>query len=109
MTFRKLADDCWHDMPRLRRVLAGRSTVTRLLADAVREFDPDKVGNAGYDAELLEGVRRQNGTDNRDGFAIMTFLLVTIAAAVISWLIQRWLDNRFPKEQADAWRQELAS
>lgn len=109
MKFHELADQCWHDMPRLRRVLAGRSTVTRLLADTVREFDPKKADAVGYDAELLEGVKRQNGADNRDGFAIMTFLLVTIAAAVISWLIQRWLDNRFPKEQLKEWRRELAA
>lgn len=108
MTFHKLADDCWHDMPRLRRLVAGRSTVTRLLADAVREFDADKAGDAGYEAELLEGVKRQNGSD-KDGFAIMTFLIVTIAAAVISWLIQRWLDNHFPKQQLTEWQQELAA
>lgn len=108
MTFHELSVECWRDMPPVRRVVAGRPAVARLLADAVREFDPDLLPCEGYRDELLERVKRRNDVTEGDGFAILTFLLVTIAAAVISWLIQRWLDNHFPKEQLDAWREELA-
>lgn len=109
MTFHELADECWYDMPPVRRFIAGRSTVDKMLADAVREFDPAKAAVAGYDAELLAGVKRRNSVRDGEGFAILTFLAVTIAAAVISWLIQRWLDNHFPKAQLEAWQRELAA
>lgn len=31
------------------------------------------------------------------GFAIITFVLITVIAAAISWAIERFLDWRFPK------------
>lgn len=114
MTFQKLADDCWRELPTIRKWMAGRGAVTKLLSDAVLEFEPDRVEAcitpdefAGYESRLLDRVKRRSLGDG-EGFAILTFLAVTIAAAVISWLIQRWLDNRFPKSQLDDWRQEIA-
>lgn len=107
MTFAELSDECWADLPPIRKFVAGRATADKVLSDAVLEFDPDRVGSADYEADLLERVKRRNRVTNGEGFAILTFLLVTIAAAVISWLIQRWLDNRFPKEQLDAWKREM--
>lgn len=109
MRFDELADDCWHDLPTVRKWLAGRDAVNKLLADAVLEFEPDYVGMDDYHGRLLGRVKRRNTVIDGEGFAILAFLAVTIAAAVISWLIQRWLDNHFPKEQLDAWRQELSS
>lgn len=110
MTFAKLSDDCWHDLPPVRKWVAGRAAADKLLADAVREFEPDQAACEGYEERLLGRVRRRNEIiDGREGFAILTFLAVTIAAAVISWLIQRWLDNRFPKEQLEEWKRELAT
>lgn len=94
-------------MPAIRKWLAGRDGVEKVLADAVREFEPDRVGSEGYADRLLGRVKRRN--DAGDGFVILTFVLATIAGAVISWLIQRWLDNRFPQTQLDAWRQELGA
>jgi len=107
MTFSTLSDECWHDLPTVRKWIAGRTAVNKLLADAVLEFEPDCVAMDGYSDRLLGRVKRRNTITDGEGFAILTFLAVTIAAAVISWLIQRWLDNRFPKAQLDAWRQEL--
>lgn len=109
MRFDELADDCWHDLPAVRKWIAGRDAVNKLLADAVLEFEPDYVGMDDYEGRLLGRVKRRNTVIDGEGFAILTFLAVTIAAAVISWLIQRWLDNRFPRTQLDAWRQELQS
>lgn len=110
MTFSQLSDDCWHDLPPVRKWIAGRAAADKLLADAVQEFEPDRVAGEGYGERLLGRVRRRNEIiDGREGFAILTFLAVTIAAAVISWLIQRWLDHRFPKEQLAQWQMELAS
>lgn len=110
MTFSQLSDECWADLPTVRRWIAGRVAVDKLLADAVREFEPDQAACDGYQERLLGRVRRRNEImDDRDGFAILTFLAITIAAAVISWLVQRWLDYRFPKEQLELWRQELSA
>lgn len=110
MTFATLADECWADLPAVRRWIAGRAAVDKLLADAVREFEPDQAGCDGYQERLLGRVRRRNKIiDGGDGFAILTFLAITIAAAIISWLVQRWLDYRFPKEQLEQWKQELSA
>lgn len=108
MTFYDLADECWQDLSVVRRWIAGRSAVTRILADAVLEFEPDEAATSGYGERLLGRVRRRNDVGDGEGFAILAFLLVTIAAAVISWLIQRWLDNHFPKSDLEAWQEELA-
>lgn len=116
MTFAKLAEDCWHDMPTLRKWMAGKGAVTKLLADAVMEVDPDRLEAcltadeyAGYEERLLALVKKRNTVIDGEGFAIAIFLLSVVAAAVISWLIQRWLDNHFPKPQLDEWRKEIAS
>lgn len=108
MTFAQLSEECWHDLPPVRKWLAGRAAVDKLLADAVREFEPEQAAFVGYEERLLGRVKRRNQMiDGNEGFAILAFLAVTIAAAVISWLIQRWLDNHFPREQLDQWKQEL--
>lgn len=110
MTFATLSDECWAELPPVRKWISGRPAADKLLADAVREFEPEQAACEGYSERLLGRVRRRNEIiDGREGFAILTFLAVTIAAAVISWLIQRWLDNRFPKEQLEEWRRELAA
>lgn len=117
MTFKTLSDECWAGLPAVRKHIAGRAAVNKLLADAVLEFESDRLEScltaaerAGYRERLLGRVKRRNAViEDKDGFAILAFLAVTIAAAVISWLIQRWLDNHFPKEQLDEWKQELAS
>lgn len=110
MTFSQLADDCWADLPPVRKWMAGRAAADKLLADAVCEFEPDRVECEGYSERLLGRVKRRNKIiDGNEGFAILAFLAVTIAAAVISWLIQRWLDNHFPKEQLEEWKQELTA
>lgn len=116
MTFSKLSDDCWAELPTLRKWIAGRDAVNKLLADAVLEFDADRLeaclthdDYAGYEERLLARVKRRNTVIDGEGFAIAIFLLSVVAAAVISWLIQRWLDNHFPKPQLDAWRKEIAS
>lgn len=110
MTFRTLSDECWRDLPPVRKWLAGRAAADKLLADAVREFEPDRVGCDGYEERLLGRVRRRNEIiDGNEGFAVLAFLAITIAAAVISWLVQRWLDNHFPKEELETWLQELQS
>lgn len=109
MTFQELSDECWGDLPPIRKWLAGREASDRLLADAIREFEPEQADCAGYEERLLDRVKRRNEVRDGEGFAILTFLAITIAAAVISWLVQRWLDNRFPKEELDALRKELAA
>lgn len=109
MTFKELSDECWRDLPTIRKWIAGRDVSDKLLADSVREFEPDQIELEGYEDRLLGRVRRRNQVRDGEGFAVLTFLLVTVAAAVISWLIQRWLDYKFPKEQLEAWRQELST
>lgn len=109
MTFRELSDECWRDLPTIRKWIAGRDVSDKLLADAIREFEPDRVGSAGYDNWLLDRVTARNQVRDGEGFVLLTFLLVTVAAAVISWLIQRWLDYQFPREQLEEWRRELST
>jgi hypothetical protein len=118
MTFRRLSDDCWRELPAFRKHLYGRAAVNRILADAVLEFDPTVAAGAGYAETLLGAVKRRNTVkacrrcrgqcDDRDGFAVLTFVLATVAATVISWLIKRWLDNRFPQSDLQALKQELS-
>lgn len=119
MRFRRLSDECWRELPAIRKRLAGRAAVDRILADAVLEFDPDVASGGGYAESLLTAVKQRymargvarlpdDGSD-RDGFVVLTFVLATVAAAVISWLITRWLNNQFPKSQLHQWQQELAT
>lgn len=107
MSFKNFSDECWRDLPPIRKRIAGRASADKLLADAIREFEPEQADCNGYSQRLLDRVKARNETRDGEGFAILTFLLITIAAAVISWLVQRWLDNRFPKEQLESLRREL--
>lgn len=119
MTFRRLSDDCWRELPAIRKRLAGRAAVNRILADAVLEFDPGVAAGSGYADALLEAVRRRNTVGgcrrcsgkcgDREGFVVLTFILATVAAAVISWLITRWLNNRFPQSDLQSLKQELSA
>lgn len=104
MTLDELADECWAELPPVRRWMAGRGTVKKVLADSLVELDVAMLQRcatadeqSAYEDRLRAKVNRRNAIDpDKDGFVVLTFLLATVAAAVISWLIQRWLDNRFP-------------
>lgn len=102
MTLDELTEDCWRDLPAIRKHLAGRDAVKRVLADALVELDVAELdacrSNAdldGYERRLLNRVERRRMADDKDGFVILTFVLMAVAGAVISWLVQRWLDNHF--------------
>lgn len=120
MTLADLQADAWHDLPPVRKRLAGRQLVGELVVEVVRNWScgyaaacHDDAHRQDYARRLLAQVReshetRAGMTQPEYGF-IWIFLLTTVASAVIQWMIKRWLDNHVSAEQMDAWQSELAS
>ena len=109
MTAESLFEECWRDLPFVRKHLAGRESTFSVFLDALREWDSQALAACGtasqrdqYRDVLLSKVQTRNA--ERYGFAILTILLIAVASAVISWLVQRWLDHRFPKAEFEAMR-----
>lgn len=109
MTVDSLFDECWADLPFMRKHLAGREATYNVFIDALREWDTPALAacRTHYEQELYGQAllsRVQERTGKRYGFAILTIILIAVASAVISWLVSRWLDHLFPKDAFEAMR-----
>lgn len=116
MTIDELVDKMWGDLPPIRKRLAGRDAVRRIVVDAVQEWSPeylmacqDNAQRDVYAADLTKRLERRYTGQQEYGFAIMTVILVALISAVVQWLVKWWLDRNFNREQMQAWQREMAA
>lgn len=116
VTFEELANECWDALPPLRKRLAGKPAVRRMVADALTEWDAPAlaacVSNADleqYEHRLAERIRTRRSASQEYGFALLTILLTAVLVAVIQWLVQRWLDNHFSEADLPRLLQEAVA
>lgn len=112
MTADSLFAECWRDLPFVRKHMMGKENVREVFLDTLRTWDSAGIAACRshyeyerYEDAMLARVERASG--DKYGFAIMTILLIAVASAVISWLVQRWLDHQFPKAEFEAMRAGL--
>lgn len=118
MTVRDLCNEAWEEMPRLRRRLAGRAFVDDMVKLCVINWEgdyldacADDVQRKVYASAMLQQTKRAyqpiSGYEPGEYGFVWVFLLSAAASALIQWLIKRWLDRRFGREEVAAWKQEL--
>lgn len=115
MTIDELVDQMWDDLPPLRKRLAGREAVRRVVVDAVQEWSADYLAacqdNAQRDVYVADLTKRleRRYAGQEYGFAIMSIILLAIVTAVVQWLVKWWLDRNFNRLQMAEWQRELAA
>lgn len=102
MTIDSLFQECWADLPFLRKTLCGKDNARQMFIDTLQEWDSNSLAACvtDYQVEMYgDSLRKrvERRGSERYGFVILTVILVAVASAIISWLIHRWLDNTFPK------------
>lgn len=112
MTVDSLFEECWRELPFVRKHLAGKDATRNVFVDTLREWDSGALGacRTTYEQERYGDIllsRVQARSAKRYGFVILTIILIAVASAVISWLVQRWLDHLFPKADFEAMRAGL--
>lgn len=113
MTFNELVEECWGKLPPIRKHLAGRDAVRRMVADSLTEWDSagiaacmDPVDVRDYEDRLLQRIQTRRSANEEYGFVLLSIVLTAVLVAVIQWLVQRWLDNHFSIEDIARWQQE---
>lgn len=117
MTIDDLVAECWFDLPPVRKRLAGRDAVRRILVDAIQEWSAESLtacsesGKADtYAADLTHRLeRRYSQPQEGYGFVFMSIILVAVISAVVQWLVKWWLDNHFNRELLQGWQREMAA
>lgn len=115
MTLDDLVDECWLDLPPIRKRLAGRDAVRRIVADAVQEWSSDYLAacqdNAQRDVYVADLTKRleRRYAGQEYGFVLMSIILAAVISAVVQWLVKWWLDNHFNRERMAAWQREVAT
>jgi hypothetical protein len=113
MTFDDLTDQCWADLPPLRKRLVGRDTVRQMLEDAVAEWDNESLVTSqsdddlrAYESALVERVKtRRSGQEY--GFVLLSIIATAVLVAVIQWLVKWWLDRNFNRIMLAGWQREM--
>lgn len=116
MTIDDLVTECWADLPPIRKRLAGRDAVRRVVVDAIQEWSADYLAACQdndqrnvYAADLTKRLERRYTGQQEYGFAIMTIVLVAVISAVVQWLVKWWLDRNFNRELMAQWQREMAA
>lgn len=116
MTFNELVEECWGKLPPIRKHLAGRDAVRRMVADSLTEWDAagiaacaDPFDVRDYEDRLLERIQMRNSANQEYGFVLLSILLTAVLVAVIQWLVTKWLDNHFGAEDIMRWQREAAA
>lgn len=109
MTADDLFEECWEDLPPIRRWIAGKAAVRQMFDDTLREWNTAELAacRTDYQVELYERNLRsrvERRSADKYGFVILTVVLIAVVSAVISWLVQRWLDHQFPRDEFEAMR-----
>lgn len=118
MTFADLQAECWAALPPIRKRLVGRDTVNDLVQLATENWAGEYLNACQDNAQrdvyvhaLLGHVKRGHqlatGKDPVEYGFIWAFLLQAVAAAVIQWLVQWWLDRRANRALLTVWQHEL--
>jgi len=116
MTIDDLVAACWAGLPPIRKRLAGRDAVRRIVTDAVQEWSADYLAACQDDthrqayADALTKRLEQRYTGQPEyGFVFMSIILVAVNSAVVQWLVKWWLDNHFNRECMAQLQRELAA
>lgn len=114
MTLDDLTDECWADLPPVRKRIAGKDAVRAMLENAIREWDTEAItacqGPADLDAYGVALVDRVKARRQQEyGFALMSILLTAVLIAVVQWLVKWWLDRNFNRFMVVAWQREMTS
>lgn len=116
MTIDDLVNECWADLPPIRKRLAGRDAVRRILVDAVQEWSPEYLAACRdngqpdvYAADLTKRLERRYMQQDEYGFVLMTILLTALISAVVQWLVKWWLDNHFNEMWITQLQRELSA
>lgn len=118
MTLSELNAAAWDALPPIRKRVAGRSVVNDLVALCVMHWEPEYLAACQdndqrrvYERALLEAVRRAyqpiSGHEPQEYGFIWIFLLSAVASALIQWLVKKWLDNHFDRQQIVNLKREL--
>lgn len=118
MTFTDLQSECWAALPPVRKRLVGRQTVDEFVQLAVENWAgeylaacQDNAQRDVYTHALLNHIKRGHqlatGREPAEYGFIWAFLLQAVAAAVIQWLVQWWLDRRANRALLTVWQHEL--
>lgn len=109
MTFDEFFEDCWKDLPPIRRGLAGRLSTKRIMLTAMLEWDEKALLECKtaadyqrYEEMILDRVKKQ-----QYGFAIAIFVLMAIASAVIQWITLWWLNHISERGSFEVLRRSL--
>lgn len=116
MTIDDLVNDCWNDLPPIRKRIAGRDAVRRVVVDAIQEWSADYLSacqdNAQrnvYVADLTKRLEQRYTGQQEYGFVLMSIILAAVISAVVQWLVTWWLDNHFNRECMAQWQREMAA
>lgn len=116
MTIDDLVAECWANLPPIRKRLAGRDAVRRIVVDAVQDWSSeylmacqDNAQRDVYVADLTKRLERRYMGQQEYGFVLMTILLTALISAVVQWLVKWWLDNHFNRELMQGWQRGMAA
>lgn len=120
MNLEQLRDIAWASLPPVRKRLVGRATVNDLVTCAIHNWEGEYLAACAdneqrqvYARGLLQAVKRAHqpvsGYDAQEYGFIWTFLLQAVAAALIQWLVEWWLDNRANRVLMEGWKREMAA
>lgn len=118
MTYEDFQSSAWRSLPPVKKRLAGRVRVNECVRLMILSASSDRLdacqGQADlddYSRELVEVVRYGCQPDSKGGEYgfIWVFILQSVAAALVQYLIKWWLDRRLNREMLATWQQGLAS
>lgn len=116
MTIDDLVAECWFDLPPVRKRIAGRDAVRRIVVDAIQEWSGEYLAACSdngepnvYAADLSKRLERRYSQQDEYGFVLMSIILVAVISAVVQWLVKWWLDNHFNRELMQGWQREMAA
>lgn len=118
MTIQQLCDEAWDEMPPIRKRLVGRARVHDMVRLAVINWEPtyidacvDKGQQDVFASALTQELKRSyqplSGYEPGEYGFFWMFLLSAAASALVQWLVKKWLDHRFSREQMAEWKREL--
>lgn len=116
MTLDDLVNECWADLPPVRKRLAGRDAVRLIVVNAVQEWSPeylmacqDNAQRDVYASDMIRRLRRRHEGQQEYGFAIMSIIMVALISAVVQWLVKWWLDRNVNRVLMAGWKMEMAA
>jgi len=118
MTLADLQEQCWHALPTVRKRIVGRQTVNDLVVLAVENWEGEYLNacrdnrqRGVYTASLLGHMKRLHQAsspyESQEYGFLWAVLLQALAAAVIQYLVNWWLERRANRVLLSAWQAEV--